>query len=58
MRTFAEAYPAVIRYQAVLNAIFGTGELVWQTAPWQEGLCDRMVLTYLSFLISPTLGRP
>jgi circadian clock protein KaiB len=49
VRTFAEAYPAVIRHQAVLNAIFGTGELVWQTAPWQEGLCDRMVLaTYRS----------
>ncbi|WP_227789013.1 MULTISPECIES: circadian clock KaiB family protein [unclassified Nodularia (in: cyanobacteria)] len=48
VRTFAEAYPAVIRHQAVLNAIFGT-ELVWQTAPWQEGLCDRMVLsTYRS----------
>ncbi len=49
VRTFAEAYPAVIRHQAVLNAIFGTGELVWQTAPWQEGLCDRMMLaTYRS----------
>ncbi|MBD2386491.1 circadian clock KaiB family protein [Cylindrospermum sp. FACHB-282] len=49
VRTFAEAYPAVIRHQAVLNAIFGTGELVWQAAPWQEGLCDRMVLaTYRS----------
>ncbi|MBD2772774.1 circadian clock KaiB family protein [Iningainema sp. BLCCT55] len=45
IRTFAEAYPAVMRYQAVLNAIFGTGDLVWQQAPWQEGLCDRMVLT-------------
>ncbi|AFZ23991.1 KaiB domain-containing protein [Cylindrospermum stagnale PCC 7417] len=49
VRTFAEAYPAVIRHQAVLNAIFGTGDLVWQAAPWQEGLCDRMVLaTYRS----------
>jgi circadian clock protein KaiB len=45
VRTFAEAYPAVIRHQALLNAVFGTGELVWQAAPWQEGLCDRMVLT-------------
>ncbi|MCX7593371.1 MAG: circadian clock KaiB family protein [Fischerella sp.] len=45
IRTFAEAYPAVMRHQAVLNAIFGTGDLVWQSAPWQEGLCDRMVLT-------------
>jgi circadian clock protein KaiB len=32
----------------VLNAIFGT-QLTWQTAPWQDGLCDRMVLsTYRS----------
>ncbi|WP_017655159.1 circadian clock KaiB family protein [Fortiea contorta] len=44
VRTFAEAYPAVMRHQAVLNAIFSTGELVWQAAPWQEGMCDRMVL--------------
>ena len=45
VRTFAEAYPMVLRHQAVLNAIFGTLELVWQAAPWQEGLCDRMVLS-------------
>ncbi|MGI8501446.1 MAG: circadian clock KaiB family protein [Hassallia sp.] len=45
VRTFAEAYPLVMRHQAVLNAVFGTGDLVWQAAPWQEGLCDRMVLS-------------
>jgi circadian clock protein KaiB len=49
IQTFAEAYPAVMRHQAVLNAIFGTRDLIWQTAPWQEGLCDRLVLaTYRS----------
>ncbi len=49
IRTFAEAYPVVMRHQALLNTIFGTGELVWQQSPWQEGLCDRMVLaTYRS----------
>ncbi|MDJ0733637.1 MAG: circadian clock KaiB family protein [Nostocaceae cyanobacterium] len=49
VRTFAEAYPAVMRYQAVLNVIFGSGELIWKPAPWNEGLCDRMVLaTYRS----------
>jgi circadian clock protein KaiB len=49
VRTFAEAYPSVIRYQPLLNAIFDTEELLWQPAPWQEGLCDRMVLsTYRS----------
>ncbi|MBP5977164.1 circadian clock protein KaiB [Brasilonema sp. CT11] len=45
IQTFAEAYPAVMRHQAVLNAIFGTGELAWQSAPWQEGLCDHLILT-------------
>ncbi|GAB1544903.1 circadian clock KaiB family protein [Scytonema sp. NUACC21] len=44
IQVFAEAYPVVMRHQAVLNAIFGTGELMWQSTPWAEGLCDRMVL--------------
>ncbi|BAY17579.1 KaiB protein [Anabaenopsis circularis NIES-21] len=49
IRTFAEAYPAVLQHQALLNVIFGTGDLIWQAAPWQDGLCDRMVLaTYRS----------
>lgn len=48
IHTFAEAYPAVMRHQPVLNAIFGTG-IEWQSASWQEGLCDRLVLsTYRS----------
>ncbi len=49
VRTFAEAYPAVIRYQAVLNAVFNTGNLTWQKTPWHDGLCDSVVLgTYRS----------
>ncbi|QLE55148.1 circadian clock KaiB family protein [Nostoc sp. TCL26-01] len=44
VRTFAEAYPAVLKHQVILNAIFNTGDLVWQPAPWEDGLCDRMVL--------------
>ena len=49
VRTFAEAYPAVIRYQALLNAVFNTGNLAWQKTPWHDGLCDSMVLaTYRS----------
>jgi circadian clock protein KaiB len=49
IQTFAEVYPAVMRHQAVLNAIFSTGELAWQPTPWPEGLCDRLVLaTYRS----------
>ncbi|BAZ38427.1 KaiB domain-containing protein [Calothrix sp. NIES-4101] len=49
IKTFAEAHPTVLRYQALLNAIFDTNNLVWQAAPWKEGICDRMVLsTYRS----------
>jgi circadian clock protein KaiB len=44
VQTFAEAYPAVMRHQSVLRAIFNTSELIWQKAPWQEGLCDQMML--------------
>ncbi|MBD2180133.1 circadian clock protein KaiB [Planktothrix sp. FACHB-1355] len=44
VRISAEAYPAVLRYQSLLNAVFETGELLWQTAPWHEDLCDPMVL--------------
>lgn len=39
-----EAYPPVLRYQALLNAVFDTGDLSWQTAPWPEEICDPMVL--------------
>ena len=49
VRTFAEAYPAVIRYQALLNAVFNTGNLAWQKTPWNDELCDSIVLsTYRS----------
>lgn len=45
IQTFAEAYPTVLQHQALLNAIFNTNNLVWQPAPWKEGLCDRVVLS-------------
>ncbi|MBF2064043.1 MAG: circadian clock KaiB family protein [Calothrix sp. C42_A2020_038] len=45
IQTFAEAYPAVLKHQALLNAIFDTNDLVWQKAPWREGLCDSVVLS-------------
>ncbi|MEB3217525.1 MAG: circadian clock KaiB family protein [Nostocales cyanobacterium 94392] len=49
VKTFAEAYPAVMRHQTLLNAIFNTENLVWQKSPWHEGLCDSMALaTYRS----------
>ncbi|MBV8886544.1 MAG: circadian clock KaiB family protein [Chroococcidiopsidaceae cyanobacterium CP_BM_RX_35] len=49
VRTLAEAYPLVLRHQALLNAVFETGDLVWQASPWLEGVCDPMMLaTYRS----------
>lgn len=44
VQRFAEAYPLVLRHQALLNAVFDMEDLVWQAAPWQEGLCEPMVL--------------
>ena len=44
IQTSAEIYPLVRHHQALLNAVFGIGNLVWQPAPWQEGLCDPIVL--------------
>ena len=49
IKTLAEVYPAVRRYQGLLNAVFGTDELVWQIVPWQEESCNPVVLeTYRS----------
>lgn len=49
VRIFAEAYPAVMRYQALLNVVFNTDNLVWQKTPWSDDLCDSIVLsTYRS----------
>ena len=49
VRVFAEAHPAVMRYQALLNAVFNMEDLVWQKTPWQDALCDSIVLaTYRS----------
>lgn len=44
IRTSAEIYPLVRHHQALLNAVFGIGNIVWQLAPWQEGLCDPLIL--------------
>lgn len=49
IQTFAEAFPAVHRYQPLLNAVFGTDGLVWQMATWQEEACNPIMLeTYRS----------
>ncbi len=44
IRTSAEIYPLVRHHQALLNAVFGLGNLVWEIAPWQEELCEPFVL--------------
>ncbi|MDJ0518171.1 MAG: circadian clock KaiB family protein [Trichodesmium sp. MO_231.B1] len=44
VQVFAEAYAPVLKYQALLNAIFRTGEMIWQSAPWSEEFCNPMVI--------------
>ncbi len=44
LRTSAEIYRPVQHHQTLLNAVFDTGNLVWNVAPWQEGSCDPIVL--------------
>jgi circadian clock protein KaiB len=43
LKTSAEVYPAVQRYQPLLNAVFGVENLIWQVAPWDES-CNPIVL--------------
>lgn len=40
----AEAYPPVLRYQPLLNAIFQTGDMIWQPVPWSEEFCNPIVM--------------
>ncbi len=44
VQIFAEAYPLVLRHQALLNAVFGMRELVWQAAPCSQEFCEPIVL--------------
>ncbi|MGB3512128.1 MAG: circadian clock KaiB family protein [Microcoleaceae cyanobacterium] len=44
VQIYAEAYAPVLRYQALLNAVFNTGEIIWQSAPWSEEFCNPMVM--------------
>ncbi|MGK7946547.1 MAG: circadian clock KaiB family protein [Microcystaceae cyanobacterium] len=44
IQTVAECYPAVQRFQPLLNAVFQTDNLVWKTIPWKEEICHPMVL--------------
>lgn len=45
LQTVAEASPLVLRYQTLLNAVFGTDDLTWQPAVLKEGVCDAVVLS-------------
>ena len=45
IQTVAEAAPMVLRFQALLNALFHTEDLVWQPTALPRGVCDPMVLT-------------
>ena len=42
LRIAAEAYPPVMRHQTLLNAIFGTGDLVWHARV--EEMCEPMAI--------------
>lgn len=44
LRTSAEIYWPVHKYQSLLNCVFDTENLIWQVAPWQEESCDPIVL--------------
>lgn len=44
VKTVAELYPALRRYQFLLNAVFGMIDLTWQTATWQEEACNPIIL--------------
>lgn len=41
----AEASPLVVRYQPLLNAVFGTEGLIWHPTPLRREVCDPMILT-------------
>lgn len=40
----AEAYPPVIKYQSLLNAIFNTKDLVWHPTTQPEVVCNPVIL--------------
>lgn len=44
VKVMGEIYPPVYRYQALLNAVFGVEDLVWQVATWQEESCNPLIL--------------
>ena len=49
IKTAAEVYPAVGRYEPLLNILFNLQEVVWKRAEWQEQACNPVIIeTYRS----------
>jgi circadian clock protein KaiB len=49
VRIIAELYPAVRRYQPLLDVLFELEGISWKLAPWQEERCNPLILeTYRS----------
>ncbi|MBD2462553.1 circadian clock protein KaiB [Oscillatoria sp. FACHB-1407] len=45
IETYAEASPLVLRYQGLLNAVFGLEDVIWKPIPGLEDLCDPIVMS-------------
>jgi circadian clock protein KaiB len=44
LQQIAEVSPLVVRYQPLLNAVFGIPDLTWKLKPLQPEICDPIVL--------------
>ncbi|WP_107668623.1 circadian clock KaiB family protein [Cyanothece sp. BG0011] len=44
VKTVAELYPAVRRYEPLLNVLFNLKNVTWQTATWQEEACNPVII--------------
>jgi circadian clock protein KaiB len=45
LETYAEASPLVLRYQGLLNVVFGLEDVTWKAIPGLEDLCDPIVIS-------------
>jgi circadian clock protein KaiB len=44
LKTSAEASPRVLKYQPLLNIVFGLGDVVWRSTERMQDLCDPMAM--------------
>jgi circadian clock protein KaiB len=44
IKTFGEISPLVRKYEPLLNVLFGTKDLIWQTSSWQEETHNPLLL--------------